>query len=103
MLNMSSAADSKNFLKILRTSFLKEDLPIDVPHFIKEHLWMSVYIVATLKKKKKKKKIGGSKPSSKLTLKTNWYHSCGCSDDSQSYVQMRGVLQINIFFFKVRL
>ena len=56
MLNMSSAADSKNFLKILRTSFLKEDLPIDVPHFIKEHLWMSVYIVATLKKKKKKKK-----------------------------------------------
>ena len=54
MLNMSSAADSKNFLKILRTSFLKEDLPIDVPHFIKEHLRMSVYIVATLKKKKKK-------------------------------------------------
>ena len=99
MLNMSSAADSKNFLKILRTSFLKEDLPIDVPHFIKEHLRMSVYIVATLKKKKKKKK-GGSKPSSKLTLKTNWYHSCGYSDDSQSYVQMRGVLQINIFFKK---
>ena len=99
MLNMSSAADSKNFLKILRTSFLKEDLPIDVPHFIKEHLWMSVYIVATLKKKKKKKN-GGSKPSSKLTLKTNWYHSCGYSDDSQSYVQMRGVLQINIFFKK---
>ena len=98
MLNMSSAADSKNFLKILRTSFLKEDLPIDVPHFIKEHLWMSVYIVATLKKKKKKN--GGSKPSSKLTLKTNWYHSCGCSDDSQSYVQMRGMLQINIFFKK---
>ena len=96
---MSSAADSENFLKILRTSFLKEDLPIDVPHFIKEHLWMSVYIVATLKKKKKKKN-GGSKPSSKLTLKTNWYHSCGCSDDSQSYVQMRGVLQINIFFKK---
>ena len=96
---MSSAADSKNFLKILRTSFLKEDLPIDVPHFIKEHLRMSVYIVATLKKKKKKKN-GGSKPSSKLTLKTNWYHSCGYSDDSQSYVQMRGVLQINIFFKK---
>ena len=99
MLNMSSAADSKNFLKILRTSFLKEDLPIDVPHFIKEHLRMSVYIVATLKKKKKKNN-GGSKPSSKLTLKTNWYHSCGYSDDSQSYVQMRGVLQINIFFKK---
>ena len=98
MLNMSSATDSKNFLKILRTSFLKEDLPIDVPHFIKEHLWMSVYIVATLKKKKKKN--GGSKPSSKLTLKTNWYHSCGYSDDSQSYVQVRGVLQINIFFKK---
>ena len=96
---MSSAADSKNFLKILRTSFLKEDLPIDVPHFIKEHLRMSVYIVATLKKKKKKKN-GGSKPSSKLTLKTNWYHSCGYSDDSQSYVQMRGVLQINIFLKK---
>ena len=99
MLNMSSAADSKNFLKILRTSFLKEDLPIDVPHFIKEHLWMSVYIVATLKKKKKKKN-GGSKPSSKLTLKTNWYHSCGYSDDSQSYVQVRGVLQINFFLKK---
>ena len=99
MLNMSSAADSKNFLKILRTSFLKEDLPIDVPHFIKEHLRMSVYIVETLKKKKKKKN-GGSKPSSKLTLKTNWYHSCGYSDDSQSYVQVRGVLQINFFFKK---
>ena len=99
MLNMSSAADSKNFLKILRTSFLKEDLPIDVPHFFKEHLRMSVYIVATLKKKKKKKN-GGSKPSSKLTLKTNWYHSCGYSDDSQSYVQVRGVLQINFFFKK---
>ena len=31
-----------------------------------------------------KKKFGGSKPSSKLTLKTKWYHSCGCCDDSRS-------------------
>ena len=31
--------------------------------------------------------FGGSKPSSKLTLK--WYHSCGYSDDSQSCEQLK--------------
>ena len=31
--------------------------------------------------------FGGSKPSSKLTLK--WYHSCDCSDDSQSCEQLK--------------
>ena len=30
-----------------------------------------------------KKNFGGSKPSSKLTLKTKCYHSFGCCDDSQ--------------------
>ena len=29
-----------------------------------------------------KKDFGGRKPSSKLTLKTKWYHSCGCCDNS---------------------
>ena len=35
-----------------------------------------------------KKNFGESKPSSKLTLKTKWYHSCGCCDDSQSCEQL---------------
>ena len=44
---------------------------MDFPYFIKEHLWMCAYDEAPLKKKKK---FGGSKPSSKLTLKTKWFH-----------------------------
>ena len=35
---------------------------MDVPYFIKEHLWMSAFDEAKL--------FGGSKPSSKLALKT---------------------------------
>ena len=31
----------------------------------------------------------GSKPSSKLTLKTKWYHSCSCYDDSRSREQLK--------------
>ena len=54
------------------------------PYFIKEHLWMSTSDEATLKKK-----FGGSKPSSKLTSKTKWYHSCSCCDDSPSFRQLK--------------
>ena len=36
-----------------------------------------------------KKFFGGSKPSSKLTLKTKWCHSCGCCDDSRSCEQLK--------------
>ena len=32
---------SRNFPKIFRTVILKENLPVDVPYFIKEHLWSS--------------------------------------------------------------
>ena len=31
----------------------------------------------------------GSKPSSKLTLKTKWYYSCSCYDDSRSREQLK--------------
>ena len=33
--------------------------------------------------------FGGRKPSSKLTLKTKWYYSCGYPDCSQSYKQLK--------------
>ena len=53
--------------------------------------WVSACNEATLKKI-----FSGSKPSSKLTLKTKWYHSCSCSDDSQVVNNWRSVLLINI-------
>ena len=83
MLNMSSVADF--FLGISR-KYLEQ------PFHIKEHLWMSVSDDATLKLI-----FGGSKPSSKLTLKTKWYHSCGCCNDSRSCEQLKKLVQINIF------
>ena len=82
MLHMSSVADALNFPKIFRTTILKENLPMDVPYFIKRHLWMRASDEATLKII-----LGGSKPYSKLTLKTKWYHSGGSCDDSQSFEQ----------------
>ena len=57
---------------------------MNVPYFIKENLWMSASDEATLKKI-----IGGSKSSSKLTLKARWCHSCGCRDDSRSCEQLK--------------
>ena len=56
---------------------------MNVPYFIKEKLWMSAS-EATVKKN-----IGGSKSSSKLTLKTKSCHNCGCCDDSQSCEQLK--------------
>ena len=55
---------SSNFPKIFRIAILKENL-INVPYFIKEHLWMSASDEAT-----PQKNFGGIKPTSKLTLKT---------------------------------
>ena len=49
-----------------------------------------------------KKNWGGSKPSSKLTLKARWYHSCGCSDDSRSCEQMKKRVTDKYFFKKVK-
>ena len=47
---MSSVADvSRNFPKLFRKAILKENLPMDVPYFIKEHLWMSAFDEVTLK------------------------------------------------------
>ena len=39
-----------SFPKIFRTAILKENLSMDVPYFIKEHLWMSAFDEPTLKK-----------------------------------------------------
>ena len=55
-----------------------------VPYFIKEHLWISATDETTLKNF-----FGGSKPSSKLTLKTKWYHRCGYCDDSRTNEQLK--------------
>ena len=41
---------SRIFPKVFRTSILKENLAMDVPYFIKEHLWMSASDESTLKK-----------------------------------------------------
>ena len=50
-----------------------------------------------------KKNFGGSKPSSKLTLKTKWYHSCGCCDDCQSCEKLKKHVSDENFEKKVRL
>ena len=58
---------------------------MDVPYFImKEQPWMSASDKAILKNF-----LGVSKPSSRLTFKTKWYHSCGCCDDSWSCEQLK--------------
>ena len=57
---------------------------MDVPYFIKEHLWISASDEATLTKI-----FGASKPSPKLTLKIKWYQSFGCCDSSQSCEQLK--------------
>ena len=88
---------SRNFPKLFRTAILKENLPINVSYFIKEQPWMSASDEVTLRKY-----FGGSKPSSKLTLKTKWYHSCGCSDDSQSCEKLKMCYRY-VFWKKVRL
>ena len=54
-----------------------------VPYFIKEHLQMSAFDEAL------KNTFGRSKASSKLTLKTKWYHSCGCCDSSLICEQLK--------------
>ena len=55
---------------------------MDVPYFIiKEQLWMSASDKAILKKI-----LGVSKSSSRLTLKTKWYHSCGCCEQLKKCV-----------------
>ena len=39
--------------------------------------------------KRLQKIFDGRKPSSKLTLETKWYHSCGCCDGSRSCEQLK--------------
>ena len=39
--------------------------------------------------KRPRKIFSGRKSSSKLTLKTKWYHSCGCYDDSKCFEQLK--------------
>ena len=46
---------------------------------------------------KKAKNIGGRNSSSKLTLKTKWYYSCGCNDDSQSCEQLEKHVTVKYF------
>ena len=68
---------------------------MDVPCFIKEHLWTSACIATTLKKN-----FGGSKPSSELTLKTKWYHSCSYSDDSWNCEEIKKHVTNKYYFLK---
>ena len=89
---------SRNFLKIFGTAILKENLLMDIPYFIKENLRMRASYEATLKNK-----FGRSKPSSKLTLKTKWYYSCGCCDNSWSCEQLEKRVTDKYFEKKVRL
>ena len=58
---------------------------MDVPYIIEENLSWWVLLV----RQHSKKNFGGSKPSSKLTLKTKRYHSYACRDDSQSSEQLK--------------
>ena len=53
-------------------------------YFIKENCWMSASDEAKIKKV-----VGGSKSSSKFTLKTKWCNNCGCCDDSGSCEQLK--------------
>ena len=82
---------SRNFPKIFRTAIIKEYLPMDVPYFFKEHLKMSASDEVTLKKK-----FWWA-----LTLKTKWYYSCGCSDDSRSCEQLKKDITDKYFEKKV--
>ena len=62
---MSSVKDVfQGIPEIFRTT-ITTNLPMDVPYLIKEHLWTSASDEAALKII-----IGGSKPSSKLTMET---------------------------------
>ena len=47
--------------------------------------------------------LGGRKPSLKLTLKTKWYRSYGCCDDSRSCEQLKKHITGKYFEIKVRL
>ena len=53
---------------------------------------MNAFDEATLKKT-----FGGSKPSSKLSSKTKWYHSYSCYDNSQSCKQLKKCVTDNYF------
>ena len=53
---------------------------MDVPYFNKENLQMSASDETTFKII-----LHGNKSS----LKTKWYHSCGCCDDSRSCEQLK--------------
>ena len=89
---------SRNFCKIFRTSILKENIPIDVPYFFKEHHWTSSSNEATIKKS-----FGRSKPSSKLTLKQYRTTVVAASMNLEIVNKWRSVLQINILKKKLRL
>ena len=57
--------------------------------FCTGHLSLACKILKGLNEGTLKKLFGKCKPSSKLTLKTKWYHSCGCSDDFRSWEQKK--------------
>ena len=80
---MSFAAVFLGISESTQNNYFKENL-IDIQYFIKEHLWISASDEAT-----PKKLFGRSKSSLKLTLKTKWYHSCGCCDNSLICKQLK--------------
>ena len=92
MLNMSSVTDV--FLGISQK--YSEQL------FWKKRFWWMFHILECFWCGNTQKYFDGSKPSSKLSLKTKWYRSCGSWDDSRSCEQLKNYVTDKYFEKKVR-
>ena len=67
--------------------YYKNDNLLSIKKTIKQKTWKDTKIAVL--KKTTKEIFDGRKPSSELTLKTKWYQSCGCCNDSQSCEQLK--------------
>ena len=94
---------SRNFPKIFRTAILKVKLLLN-PYLQTFHISLKNTSGWVLLMRQQSKNIfGGSKTSSKLTLKTKCYHSCGCCDDCQSCEQLKKHVLDKYFEKNIRL
>ena len=89
---------SRNFPKIFGTAILKENLLMNVPFFIEEHLWMSVFNEATFKKK-----LLDVNPPQSWSGKENDTTVVTAVMILEVVNNWKSVLQINILKKKVRL
>ena len=89
---------SRNFPKIFGTAILKENLLKNVPFFIEEHLWMSVFNEATFKKK-----LLDVNPPQSWSGKENDTTVVTAVMILEVVNNWKSVLQINILKKKVRL